>query len=97
MLHVLDGHCPQFCETIANLPRSKTRPEDADTKANDHLPDAFRYMAMAVGTYAAPVIYNVNPTPQEVQRHIETLETAYNPQPLAAGRFAGDLGMHGAF
>jgi hypothetical protein len=61
-------------------------------------PDAFRYLCGAVGTYAAPIIYNNTPSAQEIQKHIETLEGAYgNPQPLAAGRFAGDLGMHGAF
>lgn len=96
MLHVIDGHCPMFMETMPNLPRSTTKPDDAETKnTDDHLPDAFRYLCMAVGTSARPVIYNSTPTEEAIQRHHETLGAAYNPidRSTPAGLYAGNLGM----
>ena len=36
--------CPELIRTLPSLPRSNTNPEDVDTHAEDHLPDALRYL-----------------------------------------------------
>ena len=48
MLHVFSG-CEHLIRTLPSLPYSTTRVEDADTKAEDHAPDALRYLLMAIG------------------------------------------------
>jgi hypothetical protein len=59
MLHVFEETCPMFIETIPTLPRSKIKPDDAETKnVEDHIPDALRYMCMEVGTFASPILYS---------------------------------------
>jgi hypothetical protein len=41
LMHIFDGNCPQFVEDMPALPRSQTRPDDAETRnVADHLPDA---------------------------------------------------------
>jgi hypothetical protein len=72
-LHVFHETCPVFIETIPSLPRSPLKPDDADTKAEDHMPDALRYVCMEVGTYARPVLYD------DVEQSNPT--TASLPQP----------------
>ena len=57
MLHVFEETCPAFIDTIPSLPHSLTKPDDADTHAEDHMADALRYVCMEVGTYASPVFY----------------------------------------
>ncbi|RIJ76601.1 hypothetical protein D1871_11040 [Nakamurella silvestris] len=44
-LLVMDS-CPNLIRTLPSLPRAKTNPEDVDTKAEDHIPDALRYLLM---------------------------------------------------
>ena len=58
MFHVFEDTCPMFVETVPVLTRSKIKPEDADTDAEDHIADAWRYVCMAVGTYATPIFYD---------------------------------------
>jgi hypothetical protein len=62
MLHVFEDKCPMFIETIPALPRSTVKPDDAETRnVDDHIPDALRYVIMAVGTHARPIIYDEDP------------------------------------
>ena len=62
MLHVFEETCPMFIETIPSLPRSSARPDDAETRnVDDHIADALRYVIMAVGTYARPILYDEEP------------------------------------
>ena len=39
--------CPNLIRELQSLPADKTRPEDVDTKAQDHAYDALRYMIMS--------------------------------------------------
>ncbi len=42
--------CAEIVRTLPALPHAtKGNPEDADTKADDHIPDAVRYLVMAIG------------------------------------------------
>jgi len=62
MIHVFEDKCPMFIETIPALPRSSAKPDDAETKnVDDHIADALRYVIMAVGTYARPILYDEEP------------------------------------
>jgi len=85
MLHVF-SNCTDLIRTLPALPHAdKGKLEDADTTAEDHLPDALRYLVMSVGTSAGPVFHDDEPP-----------STALNGQvllPLVSGRFAGDLSM----
>jgi hypothetical protein len=42
--------CTECLRTIPVLPRDEKKPEDVDTKANDHLYDALRYRVLDSGT-----------------------------------------------
>ena len=101
MLHVFEDKCPMFIETIPSLPRSQTKPDDAETKnVEDHIADALRYVCMAVGTYARPVIYEQNPTfkmslPEGmVEGPPPGNPDEGKPLPMMGGKFVmGDFGM----
>lgn len=43
-LHVLEGTCPNLVRTLPALPYDPIRVEDVDTKAEDHIADAARYL-----------------------------------------------------
>lgn len=58
MLHVLDGACPEFMQTMADMPRDPNRPEDVDTDAPDHWYDAARYALMSVGGAPSLVVWD---------------------------------------
>lgn len=64
MLHVLDGSCPKFVKTMAELTRDPHRPEDVDTDGPDHWYDAGRYLVMAVGTESSWVFPPDSPVDQ---------------------------------
>ena len=85
MVHVFGDTCPNFIEFIPSLPRSKTKPDDAETtNVADHIPDAFRYLCMAVGTYARPIIYDDDPsnTPTAPRApEAPNTETVQKPEP----------------
>ena len=98
MLHVFGDECPNFVETIPELPRNANNPDDAETKnVADHIPDAWRYMCMTAGTAGGPIIYeNTTSATQEGIRQLHEEENAaYLPsEPLVGGRFVhGNLGM----
>ena len=104
MLHVMEETCPGLIEDMPNLPRSKTKPEDAESiGVNDHTIDATRYLIAMAGTSARPVFYG-NDVTGLTQRAIDSLreesQTAFStgyavatPTPLVAGRFAGNLAV----
>jgi hypothetical protein len=97
MLHVFGDCCPVFVETIPALERDKNNPDDADTKGEDHMPDAWRYMCMIAGMSGGPVLYENEKgiSPEDIRRLHEEENAAYLPaQPQAFGRFVvGNLGM----
>lgn len=45
---IFEGWNDDFVRTVPSLPRSKTNPEDLDTRAEDHAADDWRYCAMHV-------------------------------------------------
>jgi Terminase large subunit, T4likevirus-type, N-terminal len=98
MLHVFEDKCPMFIETIPALPRSAVKPDDAETRnVDDHLADALRYVCMAVGTYARPIIYDEDPMfrtnlPETMVAKKEEGESSL-PLPMFGGKFVGDFGL----
>lgn len=80
MLHVIDGACPKFVTTMADLPRDPNRPEDVDTDAFDHHYDASRYLIMSIG--GGPQFLTL-PDPVDTDSQIAPLPTmgrfAYRP------------------
>lgn len=46
-LFVFADRCPQTIRTVKSIPRDKKKPDDVDTKAEDHIADALRYRALA--------------------------------------------------
>ena len=57
-LYAFADWCPNLLRTMPTLPRSKSNPEDLDTKSEDHAADAARYGIMHVyqPTPTAPVV-----------------------------------------
>lgn len=96
MLHVLDGTCANFIETIPSLPRNLTKPDDAaTTNVADHMPDALRYMCMHIGAHARPIFYDDSPGPsiRDVQKMNEELQAAYSTTGFVMGRYGGSLAL----
>lgn len=98
MLHVFEDKCPMFIETIPALPRSSAKPDDSETRnVDDHLADALRYVCMAVGTYARPVIYDEDPVFRTgLPNTMVAVKEENNdsiPLPSFGGKFVGDLGL----
>ena len=97
MLHVFEERCPMFIETIPALPRNSAKPDDAETRnVDDHIPDALRYVIMAVGTHARPIIYDEDPSFRQGLPDTMSFERKNDSQgdalPLFGGMFVGDLG-----
>jgi len=101
MLHVFEDKCPMFIETIPTLPRDPVKPDDAATKnVDDHIPDALRYMCMAVGNYARPIFHDAEiktPTtglPETMTQ--DTPQRSNEPEFTlhGGGRFVGNLGLN---
>lgn len=100
MVHVFGDECPNFVETIPELPRDPNNPDDAATKnVPDHIPDAWRYLCMTAGTAGGPVIYEnqTNASSDDIRQLHEEESAAYLPAQaslIEGGRFViGDLGM----
>ena len=98
MLHVFEDKCPQFIETIPALPRSQAKPDDAETRnVEDHIADALRYVCMAAGTYARPIIYDSEPTFKTgVPNTMVIVQEEDAPalqQPNFGSMFVGELGL----
>lgn len=92
MLHVFGDECPNFVETVPELPRDKNNPDDAETKnVPDHIPDAWRYLCMTAGTAGGPVVYEneSSASPEAIYQLHEEERAAYLPAPtLYGGKFA---------
>lgn len=48
-LHVFEGRCPNLVRTLPAMSYDAHKPEDLDTKAEDHLADCLRYALLHVG------------------------------------------------
>ena len=97
LIHFFEDGCPTLIEAIPNLPRSKTKPDDAETRlVDDHGIDATRYLLMMAGNNARPVIYNDTPSNSAQRAHQEEASKAYAvpsyQDQLVDGRYGGDLG-----
>ena len=96
MIHIMEC-CPSLIEDLPNLPRSKLKPEDSETRnVNDHSIDAARYMIAMAGTSARPVIYNDRPLDAAAIKTLhDESESAYSvnyeTSDLVSGKFAGTL------
>jgi hypothetical protein len=91
--HVIEGTCPNLVRTLPNLPYDPARVEDVDTKAEDHLADAARYLAAGVGGGLRPGMSVPWATADDGPRRL-TVEEMGGPTPmplLPGGRFAGNL------
>lgn len=67
--------CPDLIRTLPALPRAKNRPEDVDTKAEDHAYDALRY-----GLMASPSLgYNTNNDPPSARPARTGRDTGADP------------------
>ena len=44
---VIHSNCENLIRTLPDLPRDKKKPEDIDTRTEDHLADALRYLCMS--------------------------------------------------
>ena len=97
MLHVFEDYCPNFIEQIPALPRDPGKLDDAVTRnVDDHIADALRYVCMAIGAYATPIIYDQDPifktgvpdTMVIIEENAESLQS-----PNFGGMFVGDLGL----
>ena len=96
-IHFMDS-CPNIIEDMPNLPRSKLKPEDSETRGvNDHSIDACRYLVAMAGTSARPVIYNDRPIDDAALRTMRDEAAsaftvpAHDPTKLVSGKFAGTL------
>lgn len=61
MMYIFDC-CKGFIRTIPTLVYSEIKPEDLDTKQEDHIADETRYMCML--NPIAPRVSSTNPTPE---------------------------------
>jgi hypothetical protein len=85
MMHVFTT-CEHLIRTLPTLPHAtQGNPEDADTKAEDHAPDALRYMAINIGGGAQFLIDT--PAPDAPPALVGGPELADMGQPLPGGRF----------
>jgi hypothetical protein len=96
LIHFMEERCPNLIDAIPNLPRSTTKPDDAETRqVDDHGIDATRYLLMMAGTSARPVIYNDTPSSAKKRAHDAEVAAAYSvpeyDEPLVYGQFAGSL------
>lgn len=48
--HAFADKCPNLCRTLPEMIICENRPEDIDTRAEDHAPDALRYFFMSLPT-----------------------------------------------
>ena len=97
LIHFFEDRVPNLIEAIPNLPRSKTKPDDAETRlVDDHGIDATRYLLMMAGNNARPVIYNDTPSNTAQRAHQEEANRAYAApsyqNQLVEGRYGGSLG-----
>lgn len=77
--------CRNLIRTLPALPRDPKRPEDVDTKAEDHAYDALRYLVNELERHGGPATGDAEPLADQPGRH--------NAPPAGHGRTAtGSLG-----
>jgi hypothetical protein len=75
-LYLFDGWNDSASDSIPSIPRSKTNPEDVDTKSNDHDADRMRYLLMhCFSPHKAPE--QVHREPFQGNNLIKELRTAH--------------------
>ena len=90
--HVIEGTCPNLVRTLPNLPYDPVRVEDVDTKAEDHIVDATRYLAAGVGGGLRPGLHMPWATGEEGPRRLSVQELGGpDPLPLIGGKYAGNM------
>ncbi len=89
--HVIEGTCPNLVRTLPNLPYDPVRVEDVDTKAEDHIVDATRYLAAGVGGGLRPGLHMPWATGEEGPRRLSVREADPEPLPLIGGKYAGNM------
>jgi hypothetical protein len=91
MMHVFGDQCPSFVEWIPALERDKNNPDDADTKGEDHMPDAWRYLCMTAAASGGAVFYENDKgiSQEDIRRLHEEENAAYLPASVTVrGPFA---------
>jgi hypothetical protein len=91
MMHVFGDQCPSFVEWIPALERDKNNPDDADTKGEDHMPDAWRYLCMTASVASGGVFYENDKgiSQEDIRRLHEEENAAYLPASVTVrGPFA---------
>lgn len=78
--HVVEGTCPNLVRTLPTLPYDPVRVEDVDTKAEDHIADAARYLCAGVGGGLRPGMHVPWTTAEEGPRRLSTVELG-GPEP----------------
>jgi len=90
--HVVEGTCPNLVRTLPSLPFDPIRVEDVDTKADDHIADATRYLCAGVGGGLRPGMHVPWATDNDEPRRLTVQELGGpEPLPLIGGKFAGNL------
>lgn len=88
-MHVFSG-CTQLIRTLPALPHAQTGdPEDADTKAEDHAPDALRYLLLNIGGGAKFHFPEPEPAPEGIDPGARPATTALAPPPPLPSTFGG--------
>jgi hypothetical protein len=67
-LHVLEGCAPNLVRTLPDLPYDPVRVEDVDTRADDHISDALRYVLHSLGAGGRPVFHGAFASDAQPQR-----------------------------
>lgn len=88
-LHVFST-CTELIRTLPALPHAQTGdPEDADTKAEDHGPDALRYVLLNLGTEAKFHFPPAPKTPDGIDPQARPEDAALLPPPPAPTSYGG--------
>lgn len=67
---VIHANCENLIRTLPDLPRDKNKPEDIDTRTEDHLADALRYLCMSRGPAAPSLMRSHKSYDQRVSDYV---------------------------
>lgn len=67
---VIHSNCENLIRTLPDLPRDKNKPEDLDTKTEDHAADALRYLLMSRTRSAKSLLKRNKSYDQRVQEYV---------------------------
>jgi hypothetical protein len=79
MLHVLDHAAPNLIRTLPALPHDGRKVEDVDTKAEDHAPDALRYLLINVGDGSSGYVFDDTNTDEDTHQPQGTFTVRLDP------------------